>query len=329
MSINNLERKMKNRERSICRNYASWILNPERCEAAKKYTIKAGQFAKSVIKDSHKDTKNNMKLLEQRIKSREHKNLYPINNHDFDYKTAVKKKYNVFNQGITNDPTMNNLIGAPNKLLPYLKAMIDEPYPSRGTTAGVDDIIGADKGANFIKTKYRELNHELPYPSFRKDYPACRYPTNGENASSYFIKAGTCSTKINDEGLCNKKGYKWVPNPMNKVPAVAKKLLSFVKNKKNKAKPPPKGSCYKPRFAYIDNSAKGIFNKKGFAPSMFNDLMNVAPDKIFNILAGYTVDGSGLLPCVEEFTQHNNNHKLHILTFLIIIFLIYLLFKHL
>ena len=151
MSINNLERKMKSRERSICRNYGSWILNPERCEAAKKYTIKAGQFAKSVIKDSHKDTKNNMKLLEQRIKSREHKNLYPINNHDFDYKTAVKKKYNVFTQGITNDPTMNNLIGAPNKLLPYLKAMIDEPYPSSGTTAGVDDIIGADKGANSSK----------------------------------------------------------------------------------------------------------------------------------------------------------------------------------
>ena len=282
-----------------------------------------------MLKDSLKDTKNNAKLLEQRIESREHKNLYPINNHDFDYKTAVKKKYNVFTRGITNDPTMKTLMNAPSKLYPYLQAMIDEPYPDSSTQAGVDDIIQEDRGAVAIKSKYRELNHELPYPTFRKDYPSCRYPTTGEHSSSYFIKAGTCKTKITDEALCNKKEYKWVPNPMNKIPPIAKKLLSYVDNKKNKAKPPPKGSCYKPRFAYIDNSAKGVFGKKGYGPSMFNDLMNVAPDKIFNILAGYTVDGSGLLPCVEEFTQQNRDNTKYLITFLIVIFLIYILFKHL
>ena len=329
MSIKGLESKMKGRERSICNNYFGWVINPERCKAAKKYTKKAKQFSENVMKDSLKDTKANAKLLEQRIESKEHKNLFPINNHDFDYKTAVKKKYNVFTRGITNDPTMNTLIQAPSKLYPYLKAMIDEPYPSASTTAGVDDIIQEDRGAVAIKTKYRELNHELPYPTFRKDYPSCRYPTTGEHSSSYFIKAGTCKTKINDEVLCNKKQYKWVPNPMNKVPPIAKKILTFVKNKKNKATPPPKGSCYKPRFAYIDNSAKGIFGKKGYGPSMFNDLMNVAPDKIFNILAGYTVDGSGLLPCVEEFTQQNKKNTQYLISFLIVVFLIYILFKHL
>ena len=55
-----------------------------------------------------------------------------------------------------------------------------------------------------------------------------------------------------------KKNINGFPNPMNKIPPIAKKLLSYVDNKKNKAKPPPKGSCYKPRFAYIDNSAKGV-----------------------------------------------------------------------
>ena len=62
---------------------------------------------------------------------------------------------------------------------------------------------------------------------------------------------------------------------------------------------------------------------------MFNDLMNVAPDKIFNILAGYTVDGSGLLPCVEEFKQQKDSNKTYLVTFLLVIFLIYILFKHL
>ena len=95
-------------------------INPERCKAAKKYTKKAKQFSQNVLKDSLKDTKNNAKLLEQRIESREHKNLYPINNHDFDYKTAVKKKYNVFTRGITNDPT-KTLMNAPSKLYPYLQ----------------------------------------------------------------------------------------------------------------------------------------------------------------------------------------------------------------
>ena len=46
--------------------------------------------------------------------------------------------------------------------------MIDEPYPDSSTQAGVDDIIQEDRGAVAIKSKYRELNHELPYPHLEK-----------------------------------------------------------------------------------------------------------------------------------------------------------------
>ena len=109
MSLNNIKSKYRNKANSICRNRWAWGKNPERCRAAKIYSKKADQFVKNVLKDSHKDTKNHMKLLEQRIKSKEHKNLYPINNHDFDYKTAMKKEFNVFKRGITNDPTLQNL----------------------------------------------------------------------------------------------------------------------------------------------------------------------------------------------------------------------------
>ena len=329
MSIKNLPARMKYRESSICNSYGKWVVNPERCTAAKKYTAKAAQFTKSVLEDSYKDTKNNAKLLEQRIKSNEAKNLYPINNHDFDYKTAMKKKFNVFATGFTNDPTMDTLMTAPSRMKPYFDAMAQKAYPNGGTRAGIDDIIEDDPGAVAIKQKYRELNHKLPYPSFRKDYPSCRYPTTGEHASSYFIKAGTCKTIIDDENECIKKGYNWVPNPMNKIPKIAKEVLSYVKNKKNKAEQPPKGFCYKPRFAYIDNSAKGFLGKKGFVQSMFSDLLTVSPDKIFNILAGYTVDGSGLLPCIETFQDKRDNLLKTVLTFLIIFLIIYILIKHL
>ena len=116
---------------------------------------------------------------------------------------------------------------------------------------------------------------------------------------------------------------------MNKIPKIAKEVLTFVKNKKNKAKEPPKGFCYKPRFAYIDNSAKGFLGKKGFDQSMFSDLLSVSPDKIFNILAGYSVDGSGLLPCIEYFENAKENLLRTVITFIIIFTIIYILIKHL
>jgi hypothetical protein len=331
MSLNNIKSKYRNKANSICRNRMAWVKNPERCRAAKIYSKKADQFVKNVLKDSHKDTKNHMKLLEQRIKSKEHKNLYPINNHDFDYKTAMKKDFNVFKRGITNDPTLQNLIDSPGKMVPYIKAMISEPYPKRSTRAGSDDIIKEDKGAVYIKNKYNQLNSELPYPSFRKDYPSCRYPTSGEHSSSYFVKSGTCKTKIINEDVCKGRGYTWVKNRVV-VPKIAKQMINFVKNKKDKVKKPPTGYCFKPRFSYIDNSAKGIYGKKGLTLSMFSDLMSVSPDKIFNILAGYTVDGSGLLPCIEEFKSNNkdlDNLQTYLLSFVIVIILIYLLFSYL
>ena len=155
----------------------------------------------------------------------------------------------------------------------------------------------------------------------RKDYPQCRYPTTGKAASSYFIRSGTCKTKIKTRKQCIKKGYNWVPNKIV-IPPIAKKMLKFVKQKP--AQNPPKGYCYKPRFSYINNQSKGFFGQDGFAPSMFNDILNLSPDKLFNILAGYTVDGSGLLPCIDEFTNYNKTEKKDFLTTGMIVFLIFI-----
>ena len=282
-------------------NYNQWKINPERCSASKKYMQKLYQFTENAIKDSKKNNVKNSELLKDRIESEENLNLYPINNYDFDYKTAMKKNYNVFKLGVTNKPTINNLIQAPNKLKPYVSVLLDKKYPNKNTVSGVSDVILDDKDALNIKKKYNQLNDTLPYPSFKKDYPECRYPTKGEHSSSYFIKAGQCKTSINNEKDCKKKKYNWVSNyPF--IPDSAKELITYTNNvipsKKNTDK--KDGSCYKPRFAYIDNSAKDVYGKYGLVPSMLDDLVNFAPDKIANIMAGYTVEGSGLLPCIDD-----------------------------
>ena len=56
---------------------------------------------------------------------------------------------------------------------------------------------------------------------------------------------------------------------------------------------------------YIDNSSKGILGKKGLQPSLFADIMS-APDKLFQILAGNSVEGGGILPCPKEFINCNS-----------------------
>lgn len=65
-----------------------------------------------------------------------------------------------------------------------------------------------------ISAEFQELfsQYQLPYPSFKKDYPECRYKTKGEHSSSYFIKSGMCKTKINNEAECKKKQFKWIKN---------------------------------------------------------------------------------------------------------------------
>ena len=81
-----------------------------------------------------------------------------------------------------------------------------------------------------------------PYPDdfFNK-------PTTGEKSSSYFIKIGECPTMLN-ETECKNKGYDWIENPLYKKTPEFLRQTDFLK-----------GSCLKPRYAYISNSP-GFFD---------------------------------------------------------------------
>lgn len=302
-----------------------WIFNPNRCPAAKEYKQKLNKYVETELTDSIRNTnKKEVKLLKERLKKKEHKNIYPIANHDFDYSTGLKKKYNVFAQKITNEPTISNLVNTPVKMLEYIQPLVKERYPEKNSAAGVDDIYKEDKKKVAIKKIYN--SQKLPYPTFKKDYPDCKFKTTGEYSSSYFIKAGTCPTKITKKKKCLNMKYQWVANSKT----FPKSLTgTFTKKKKKPAQKLPSGSCFKPRFVYVNNKAKGAYGQNGLIPSTFTDLMNVSPEKLFAVLSGQQIDGTGLLPCVEDFNNYNNkkcNKKYNYFTIIIILLVIGLIF---
>ena len=175
------------------------------------------------------------------------------------------------------------------------------------------------------------MDNKPPYPSFRKDYPECRFKTKGEHSSSYFVRTGVCKTKINNKTECERKKFNWVENK----PIFPKMFKTMMKTSK-KAKPVTKlkGSCYKPRYMYIDNSSKDVRGRKGLQPSLFADIMDITPDKLFQILAGNSVDGGGIIPCPEDFVNYNSkvkeennseNTKISLIMILLLSLIIYIL----
>jgi len=293
------------------------IVTPGRKAASQEYIQKLNKFVDDTIKEDNSKIKSDLDLLETRKKNEENKNIYPLVNHDFDYKGAIKKEFNPFQLRITNNPSFSNFVNGTMKLSKYARGLITDEFPNNKTVAGVTDVVGENKQRKYIVDATRLLDNKLPYPSFRKDYPECTYPTSGRHSSSYFINVGKCPTRITDKNKCIDKGYSWVPQTDGSAEMKGYIKENDTRGTENtegagiKPKPlPPKGSCYKPRFLYIDNSTKGIFNNDGAVPAMFSEIGSVNPDKLYDIMSGYAISGSGMVPCsTEEFTNYGYDVK--------------------
>jgi hypothetical protein len=291
------------------------VVAPGSCEASKEYKKKMKEFVNNEIEQANKSIVDDEKLLNDRINTEEHKNIYPLLNHDFDYKTAIRKELNPYQLGITNEPSFTNFTKSTFKLSNYARSLLNNPYPNENTIPGITDVVTENDKKKDIISKTQAEDNKLPYPSFRKDYPECLYPTKGEYSTSYFANVGKCSTRITDKDLCLSKGYTWVDEI--KPPSYVNNYVSTVDPNKNKNKPPQdaippppeksKGKCFKPRFVYIDNRPQGLFGIKGAVPSLFSDLLSVTPDKLADIMSGYSLSGSGIVPCAEEFRNNDDN----------------------
>jgi len=308
------------------------IKTPGKCNAAKEYRNEVTKFVQESIDEEQKSIEYEKKLMNDRIKNEDHKNIYPLLNYDFDYKTAIRKELNPYKLNITNEPTFTKFVDSSLKLKNYIDYMGTIAYPNDNTVPGISDIVTENKDKlNIVKLKRIEDN-KLPYPSFKKDYPECLYPTTGKNASSYFINVGSCPTKIKDKNTCITRGYKWVTE--KSAPSYIKNFINTYNPDDNKNIPAPdtplpppepeKGSCFKPRFVYINNKAQGIFGMDGIIPSMFNEINSIRPDKLANIMAGYNLGGSGIVPCsIEEF---GINEKLNVSSILLLASLLVVLY---
>lgn len=304
------------------------IRNPGRREAAISYMNDLKDFVKKATDEAQKSVANKQSLLDDRIKNKEYRNVYPLLNYDFDYKEAMKKTLNPYQLDITNEPSFGKFMDSTIRLKEYGNALLLNKFPNQNTIAGVTDTVTENKDIKKITDITRAEDEKLPYPSFRKDYPECLYPTTGEAASSYFINVGTCPTRITDKETCLKKGYQWnndvpLPKEYSKFVGIndtSKSTNVPASDSKPPPPTPPKGNCYKPRFMYIDNRANGVFGANGAVPTLFNDLGSITPDKLNDIMSGYGVSGSGFVPCsTEEFSNINNNNTTNYISLILLV----------
>lgn len=301
--------------------------------AKQKYLKDKSKFINNRIIDGATEYKNQQHLLKNRIKKKEWENIYPINNHDFNYKEYTLNKYNPYTLGISNNTSIANLVNSSMKLNKYNQAILYNPTPNMNSVSGVSDVNNSDPNVQneLEKIKQQYTNMPLPYPTFKEDYPENIYPTKGEYASSYFLKVGQCKTKDNQQN-CIKKNLKWVPNKPN-----LQNIQSFfnLSKTKNNIKSLPKkinnGNCYKPRFIYLNNKSKGSGILKGLTPSLFDDIMNITPERLMAIISGYSVGGGGLLPCKEGYVDYNlpqYNITKYIIYFILLFVCLYISYKY-
>lgn len=178
------------------------------------------------------------------------------------------------------------------------------------------------EAVNEILVEQNISNSKLPYPDpFFTDE---RKPLTGKSSSSYFVKVGSCKMpqyKTREE--CETHQYNWKVSDQKKSSTKFDLGISFVPPEeymseeaihklKHPPKPtPPPGTCFKDRFAYINNRPEsplpGSPEFTGLIPSMVNDFIQISPDHVFQVAMGNNVPGIQTQVCPEIPSEVNEN----------------------
>jgi hypothetical protein len=238
--------------------------------------------------------------------------VYPWNNHDFSLQTLISNNYSPKKLGISDKPLLGTFVNDLTKIPKYPELLVEGPLINKITQAGISDVSPTDKDALAIKQKYKKFKE--PYPGFSNEYPEY-FPLTGEKSSSYFLKVGYCPVKSKtDKQLCEASGFSWFGDPLELPPL----LKSFFPNKGNrredtntnpadKSNLSPPGKCYKPRYMFINNQVKPIMGMKGPITNLVNDMEDLNPMELLNILTKGQANNKEMrpLPCVEGFEMSN------------------------
>lgn len=252
--MNELENKYKDYVSRQCSNSKN-IANPSLCPSAKTYVQGLKSFISQTKTEGNFASPSTSTLDESGYPS-----VWPQVNHDFDMRMYAKLKYNPYAMGITNEPTVSNLVQSPISMMKYMSAMSSAPLMDKNTQAGVSDRVSVNVPSS--------SGLPYPYPSFRQDFPECQYPTSGEYSASYFVRTGmTAVPSVKDPTSCIQQGFQWQDEAQN-----TGSMSNFVKlapSPSSTAAPTAQGICYKPIYTYINAQ---LVPGSGLVPSMFYDL---------------------------------------------------------
>ena len=267
------------------------------------------------VKNIYDDT--NLQLRTNKILGLTHK-VYPWNNHDFDYSEIVKQEYNPAKLGINDDGCIFQVFKNVKNLQQYPDLILTKPLLTDLTSPGVSDVDPSRANLKVIKDKYNSIGP--PYKNFYKDYPDYKSKLKGLKSSSYFLQSGWCPVqKYKTVDSCqNNDNYKWFSK--SKLPKNIEKYLPITDSNPND------GSCYKPRYAFIDNSPPTDTDiYKGDLVSIAKELVELNPLSLVSILtSGNSPLGSYQeLDCIEEFTDKiTDNNTSYGYVFLVIILIL-------
>lgn len=312
-----------------------------------------------------------MKVLEKYIRKNDFiKNfIYPWRNYDWSYTDFVKNQYDPVKLGGSSKGNLETLIRDIEIMVKIIESLVSSPNPDTKSVAkdpnnSKNDLVpcsisgGKIKELSDIKNQIDDLRDKIkkgdqkfkpkllslvkktqqyisscavlnsisaqglsqdkPYPDkfFKK--------LTGEKSSSFYTMIGSCPTNIDSKNECEKKGYNWIPNPL------------FNKPDNQRGVDTKAGSCFKGRYALIDNSPGlsigQIKSLKGLIPSLIKNITEFSPDKLAFAAAGYGIPGLEIQQC-EPFINRDNtlfggfDIFTPVFLFLILILLLILVFK--
>ena len=97
------------------------------------------------------------KTYNDRVNGGNQYDVFPWNNHDFDYKQVVNNKYSPKKLGITSYPCIDATIHDSIQTAKYGDMLLTQPIPDSRTIAGHTDVDRANRTSLYYKSKYSKL----------------------------------------------------------------------------------------------------------------------------------------------------------------------------
>lgn len=204
-----------------------------------------------------------------------YQSVYPWKNYDWDYGNYVDNQYSAQATGSSGRGSLSQVMKNLSIFIQLLRGYLTDPNPGAKSKAGSTDsasdypIYGCQgNNAKGCQATWKVKNsgpEKAPYPD-----PFFNRSTTGENASSYFVRVGSCAQPVKSEVECTKKGYHWYST-----------------------------GCFSDRYAWINNTpglqlnlGKGsVTLGKGYFPTLANDLLSLTPDKMLFAMLGKDITG--------------------------------------